>query len=85
LCQRELRCLLPALQITVQANSASGREKAALESRAAKAKAKFDAAREKAEAVERAPLPKIEVRCTENDMQGAVFVGAMPSLMIFRM
>lgn len=50
------------VQVAVQANSASGREKAALESRAAKAKAKLDAAKEKAEAVERAPLPKIEVR-----------------------
>uniref|UniRef100_A0A7S3VHL0 Tic22-like family protein n=1 Tax=Dunaliella tertiolecta TaxID=3047 RepID=A0A7S3VHL0_DUNTE len=55
-------------QVAVQANSASGREKAALESRAAKAKAKYDAAREKAEAVERAPLPKIEVGSFEEVM-----------------
>jgi hypothetical protein len=52
--------LLPG-QVAVQANSATGREKAQLESRAQKAKAKLDAARGKAESVERAPLPKIEV------------------------
>eukprot|EP00197_Chlamydomonas_leiostraca_P002727 CAMPEP_0202857754 /NCGR_PEP_ID=MMETSP1391-20130828/569_1 /ASSEMBLY_ACC=CAM_ASM_000867 /TAXON_ID=1034604 /ORGANISM="Chlamydomonas leiostraca, Strain SAG 11-49" /LENGTH=420 /DNA_ID=CAMNT_0049536597 /DNA_START=6 /DNA_END=1268 /DNA_ORIENTATION=+ len=48
-------------QVAVQANSATGREKSGLEQRATKAKAKLDAAREKAEAVERAPLPKVEV------------------------
>ncbi len=48
--------------MAVQAQSATGREKAALEARAQKAKTKLDAAKEKADAVERAPLPKVEVR-----------------------
>ncbi len=50
------------MQVAVQAQSATGREKAALEARAQKAKTKLDAAKEKADAVEKAPLPKVEVR-----------------------
>lgn len=38
-----------------------GREKSSLDSRANKAKQKADAAKDKADSVERAPLPKIEV------------------------
>lgn len=50
------------MQVAVQASSAQGREKTALESRANKSKSKLVAAKEKADAVERAPMPKIEVR-----------------------
>lgn len=50
------------LQVQVQANSATGREKSSLESRAAKARQKAEAAKTKADAVEKAPMPKIEVR-----------------------
>ncbi|EFJ46554.1 hypothetical protein VOLCADRAFT_121068 [Volvox carteri f. nagariensis] len=48
-------------QIASQLESASGRERSGLESKLAKARAKLDAAREKVESVERAPLPKVEV------------------------
>eukprot|EP00199_Chlamydomonas_sp_CCMP681_P002435 CAMPEP_0119108404 /NCGR_PEP_ID=MMETSP1180-20130426/14195_1 /TAXON_ID=3052 ORGANISM="Chlamydomonas cf sp, Strain CCMP681" /NCGR_SAMPLE_ID=MMETSP1180 /ASSEMBLY_ACC=CAM_ASM_000741 /LENGTH=385 /DNA_ID=CAMNT_0007094011 /DNA_START=122 /DNA_END=1279 /DNA_ORIENTATION=- len=56
-------------QVEVQANSALGREKVSLETRASKAKSKLKAAKEKADAVERAPMPKIEVGSFEEVMQ----------------
>jgi hypothetical protein len=46
-----------------QADAASGREKAAAEAKAAKARSKLDGALEKVAAVERAPPPKLEVGC----------------------
>ncbi len=52
----------------MQANSATGREKSSLESRASKAKQKADAAKDKADSVERAPMPKIEVGSFEEVM-----------------
>jgi len=55
-------------QVQVQANSATGREKTSLEARASKAKAKMDSAKVKAESVERAPLPKVEVGSFEEVM-----------------
>ena len=42
--------------------AANGRERGGLESRLAKARVKLEAARDKVESVERAPLPKVEVR-----------------------
>ncbi|GLI67634.1 hypothetical protein VaNZ11_011882 [Volvox africanus] len=48
-------------QIITQLDVASGRERSGLESKLAKARAKLEAAREKVESVERAPLPKVEV------------------------
>ncbi|GIL86662.1 hypothetical protein Vretimale_11528 [Volvox reticuliferus] len=48
-------------QIVNQLDAASGRERSGLESKLAKARAKLEAAREKVESVERAPLPKVEV------------------------
>ncbi|KAL6758237.1 22 kDa translocon at the inner membrane of chloroplasts [Haematococcus lacustris] len=56
-------------QVAVQAGSATGREKGHLEHRAAKLKSKLDVAREKAEAIEQAPMPKIEVGSFEEVMQ----------------
>ncbi|PNW73271.1 hypothetical protein CHLRE_14g625750v5 [Chlamydomonas reinhardtii] len=41
--------------------AANGRERGGLESRLAKARVKLEAARDKVESVERAPLPKVEV------------------------
>lgn len=55
-------------QVQVQANSATGREKSSLESRANKAKQKADQAKEKADSVEKAPMPKIEVGSFEEVM-----------------
>ncbi|PNH01092.1 Protein TIC 22-like, chloroplastic [Tetrabaena socialis] len=48
-------------QVSAQLEGASGRDRAGLESRAAKARSKLVTAREKVESVERAPLPKVEV------------------------
>ncbi|GIL57186.1 hypothetical protein Vafri_12485 [Volvox africanus] len=48
-------------QIVTQLDVASGRERSGLESKLAKARAKLEAARDKVESVERAPLPKVEV------------------------
>ncbi|KAG2492282.1 hypothetical protein HYH03_009522 [Edaphochlamys debaryana] len=48
-------------QIATQLEGATGRDRSGLESRLARARAKLDAAREKVESVERAPLPKVEV------------------------
>lgn len=45
-----------------QLDAAQGRDKSVLESRAGKARSKLDAAKEKADSVEKAPMPKIEVR-----------------------
>lgn len=42
-------------------DAAQGRDKTVLESRAQKARTKLDAAKEKADSVEKAPMPKIEV------------------------
>eukprot|EP00955_Chlamydomonas_euryale_P082864 363771-Chlamydomonas_euryale.AAC.12 len=55
-------------QVQVQANSAAGREKTSLETRANKAKQKADVAKEKADNVERAPMPKVEVGSFEEVM-----------------
>ncbi|GAX77701.1 hypothetical protein CEUSTIGMA_g5144.t1 [Chlamydomonas eustigma] len=55
-------------QVKVQANSATGREKSGLEARATKAKLKADQAKEKADSVEKAPMPKIEVGSFEEVM-----------------
>jgi hypothetical protein len=54
--------------VQVQANSATGREKTSLEARAAKAKHKAEVAKTKAESVERAPMPKVEVGSFEEVM-----------------
>ncbi|KXZ49113.1 hypothetical protein GPECTOR_23g43 [Gonium pectorale] len=47
--------------IQAQLDGASGRERSGLESKLAKARMKLDAAKEKLESAERAPLPKVEV------------------------
>jgi len=48
-----------------QADAASGRERAAMEARASKARSKLDGAMEKVAAIERAPPPKMEVGSLE--------------------
>eukprot|EP00798_Chlamydomonas_sp_ICE-L_P003933 gene3933-14010_t len=48
-------------QVAGQAVKAKGREKSSLESRTGKAKQKMELAKDKAESVEKAPMPKIEV------------------------
>jgi hypothetical protein len=50
------------LLVLLQADAASGRDKASCEAKAAKAKAALDVAVGKVVAIEQAPLPKIEVR-----------------------
>lgn len=69
--------MLATPQVQVQANSANGREKVVLEARAGKAKQKMEAAKEKADSVEKAPMPKIEVCLGVWARQGAAACAAL--------
>jgi hypothetical protein len=53
--------ITPARPLLLQADAAKGRDKAAAEARALKAKVRLDGAIERATAVEKAPPPKLEV------------------------
>jgi len=57
-------CLLMLPLHHCQVSSAAGRDKALLEAKASKMKAKLDDALSKSAAIETAPLPKIEVWCS---------------------